>query len=115
MTLRSVGFFREFRGGIGESVEQMPVAPVDRRVVDYLRSGTVLVAVPGLIMHPGTTRPLCAAHIRTDGVWVWPEELAHLVLARSLSLPADLSFRWRSRLGARGPSHEKNWRTSRRK
>lgn len=99
--LRRIGMFRE--SGHGE----MPDAPSLRRlrgrrvhkhaveVARYLRAGHVLAFSPGIVVdYFDRTGNVIAGTptLRTDGVFVWPDFLAHYVEKHQVSLPR--AFEW---------------------
>jgi hypothetical protein len=96
MKLLHVGFFRELRHGEPEGpslIEAIrPKADYDRRlVVSYLRSSPILFAYPGVVRDVLDSSRLIigAGHIRTDGVWAWPEDLAYYVEHYNVALPSE--------------------------
>lgn len=89
--IQRYGFFRELRHGdpTGVSIKDSE-GPVKerRRVADYLASGQVLVAAPGWAncLDPSCTAQL-VFHVLTDGVWMWPMDLAHYVWHHGVVVP----------------------------
>ena len=54
----------------------------------YLQGAPVAIATPGFVYEPGPSkRPMAAAHLRTDGTWLWPEELPTLIRRYRIRLP----------------------------
>jgi hypothetical protein len=85
MSLREVGFFRELEHGRpdGPSLSDRVGACADTEALErYLRSGIHFIATAGSVTedvldpeHPTIGR----LGLLTDGVWVWPSDLAHYV------------------------------------
>ena len=73
----SIGFFVELRG-VGERLAAAPRGKTEPRAVNYLRRGSVYAASPGRIVTPDG-RALSSSSVRTDGVFMWPDELSVLV------------------------------------
>ncbi len=94
--LMPLGFFRELRHGDpdGPSLEELAgagnAADTDM-LVAYLRDGAALIVSPGLVSDvlSGDETPVCERHIVTDGVWVWPLDVAHYVEKRDVGLPLE--------------------------
>ena len=85
--MKALGFFAERDGGAlpGPSLHDAlrdPLPEPEREVVaGYLRAGSVLAATPSRqvdILDPDAGAVL-PEHIRTDGEYLWPEDLAHYV------------------------------------
>lgn len=98
-----IGFFRELRHGsadgpsIGDAVA-IPLAPKDRVVVArYLRSASVLVATSQRVgdVLDRSLGDVSGISIRTDGIAMWPEDLAYYVQTYGVAVPADLVERAR--------------------
>ena len=95
MALKTLGFFHELP--LNERVERLQslrrseCGPDEANLIAYLRSGAVSVAVPGVDLDVLRTppRPIGPPHIRTDGVWAWPETLAYYVQQYHLRLPDE--------------------------
>ena len=65
--------------------------PIRReRVAAYLMSGRLIVRVSDSMPDPLDPRQRLPMSYRTDGVWVWPEALAHYVLTRGVAPELDL-------------------------
>lgn len=96
MKLKRIGFFRELSHGspsglsLKESVRSSSPYLKDR-VIAYLRTAPLFIASPGLVRDElDADKPLFGpAHIRTDGVWAWPQDLAHYVAKYGVELDAD--------------------------
>jgi hypothetical protein len=95
MKLKRVGFFRELRHGAPDGpqlrslIADLP-QPDEARIVDYLKSGVVLIATPAFVedvLTPG--QRIGSPHILTDGVWAWPGDLAHYVENYHVRLPEE--------------------------
>jgi hypothetical protein len=102
-SLRKVGFFRDLPHGnvegppLQESLQPSP-GPFDREAAAYLRAGAVLaVATEEVfdVFDPGVN--LGALTVRTDGIWVWPGELAHYVEKYHCALPDQFVDHMRAR------------------
>ena len=86
-----------------------------RKVVKYLKSGLTW----RLYMGFSTCRFCCAANGATDltdGVWVWPEGLAHYIEKHAVRLPDEfVAHADRNRFQIRGTLHSElqpaNWRS----
>ncbi len=101
-----VGFFAELRHGMpeGGSIRNALATPLNARdrvvVAQYLRSASVLVATS---QRAGDALDISLADvsgisIRTDGLAMWPEDLAYYVETYGVAVPDDLVAR--ARLGA---------------
>jgi len=96
MTLRSIGFFRELRHGepagpsLRELVNSSP-GPNETELVSFLRGGSLL-ATTGRLAHDvleGERNPSEVLAVLTDGVWMWPSDLAYYVERYHVRLPED--------------------------
>ncbi len=98
--LKRVGFFREVRERLREDASALPSLhdavrptghPDEGCIVTYLREGVCLLACGGVM--PDVLTP--SDHVRTspdyltDGVWLWPSELAHYVASHHVAVPGD--------------------------
>jgi hypothetical protein len=96
MKLRRLGFFRELRHGDldGPSLKDLvqPQADYDvRPVAKYLHTAPVMYTHFGLVqdvLNPAQSY-IGPVDIRTDGVWVWPEDLAYYVERYYVVLPLE--------------------------
>jgi hypothetical protein len=95
MTLRKVGFFRELDHGdpngasLHESITSTALS-FEEQLISYLRTASVLAATPSValdIVDP--SRITDPPHLMTDGVWLWPLDLASYVERYHLTLPPD--------------------------
>jgi hypothetical protein len=67
------------------------------QVVSYLRSGTSYIVSPGPVADFfNTSQYAGTAGIRTDGVYAWPDFLAHYVERYDVELPADFEQHMRA-------------------
>lgn len=67
-----------------------------KRVVEYLRSGVVAIASPGIVKSLlDETKVIGTPSWRTDGVWLWPDTLAYYVEVLGVRLPPALLRRIR--------------------
>lgn len=100
--LKPVGFFREVRERLGEDVSGLPslqdaVRPAghadEDRIVAYLEEGVCLAACAGVM--PDVLAPsagvMTSSDFLTDGVWLWPGELAHYVDTHHVALPIEFA------------------------
>ncbi len=91
--LQRVGYFRELHGGmslpsIREAVRSS-AHPDAGRIIAYLESGICLAACGGVqrdVLDP-LSRQVTSPDIVTDGVWLWPGELAYYVGTYRVELP----------------------------
>lgn len=97
MPLRKAGFFRELRHGdpngpsLPDARERIP--PIERpRIAGYLRGGSVLASTGRAVGDWFETSNTAVApmNIRTDGVWVWPGDLAFYVERYGVAVPEEL-------------------------
>jgi hypothetical protein len=116
MKLRQLGFFRELHHGkpegpsLVESVQQK--ADYDTAaIVSYLRSASIWYNHLGIVhdvlnsSHPR----IGAAHIHTDGIWIWPEDLAYYVEHYNVALPSDFLDHVKLRMYRPPKEHEINF------
>lgn len=99
--MRFFGFFREQSNAMGStlSIRDFIVGqrPDDARAAAYLRAGTVLLEADELVrdvLDPAAAviGTLC---LRSDGEWIWPDDLAHYTQVYGLRLPTELEARMR--------------------
>ena len=95
MRVRHVGFFSDLPHGIPSepSVESLVASCPQQdedRLVNYLRCGVLFIACPGVVRDvlSKSDSIIGCAHILTDGVWAWPEDLAHYVSRYHVRLPS---------------------------
>jgi hypothetical protein len=94
MPLQAVGFFRESRYGSLNGPSIYPACtrkdwPDFELAAEYLRGGSTVVASGVMVddmLEPRNKRVAPLA-IVTDGVWVWPAELAYYVKTYRCELP----------------------------
>ncbi len=94
--LRRVGFFRELRHGLpdGPSIHaacRRKLWPDYQLAAEYLRSGSTVVTAGVLtddIIDPKNTQ-IAPLAVLSDGVWVWPADLAHYVERYQCELPVE--------------------------
>jgi hypothetical protein len=110
MPLLRAGFFRELEHGnrqgpsIIEATNQ--IAPPDRnRVVQYLRSGSVLAATACLAAEDwfDSTKTSGSVEVLTDGVWAWPGDLAYYVENYGVGIPAEFLAHMHANKWCRNP------------
>lgn len=92
--LKKLGFFQELKHGdrngpsLREQVRPAPLPYADY-LVAYLRGSPMLIAAMGRavdVLDPAVGR-IGTPSIRTDGVWAWPDDLAHYVARYNVELP----------------------------
>lgn len=104
MKLKRVGFFQELDHGdpngpkLAEHVSDRP-QPDEARVVDYLRSGLLLIGCPGVVhdVLDNKVGPVGSPDVLTDGVWAWPGDLPYYVEKYHLRLPKEFVDHLRGR------------------
>jgi hypothetical protein len=72
--------------------DALGAAPFDGRVADYLRGGHELAAWLGCSycrFRCGAPEEQLGSRDLTDGVWVWPQGLAHYVEVHQVPLPQE--------------------------
>jgi hypothetical protein len=96
MSLKSVGFFREFYDdepdlpSIQDFVRSEP-HPEVHRIIGYLRCGIGLAGVGKYVrdvLDP-TSRAALTPGLETDGVWLWREDLSYYVGRHNVELPRE--------------------------
>jgi hypothetical protein len=95
---KTAGMFREFgpirssepQDSILASVAAEPLPDVDR-VVAYLRAGHELIAMMDVQddVFDGSQQVMNGSSIRTDGDWLWREDLAYYVRRHNVAVPAE--------------------------
>jgi hypothetical protein len=86
MKLKRIGFFPELSTSPSEATSLKNAvrdtgSADESKIVTYLGSGVVFIARPGIERdvlddeHP----IIGSGHLRTDGIWLWPEVLSHYV------------------------------------
>ncbi len=93
--LRRVGFYRELAYGDARDPSlraALSTAPVPRaqEIARYLTSAPSIAVAPMVsydVLDP--QRPLGTPSLHTDGVWVWPSDVAHYVTTHHLQLPVE--------------------------
>ena len=111
-TLRRVGYWRPLPDAKysdpGDELLPDPRTLVDAswdpcikgQIVSYLRAGKVTCWCAGhsyCRFRCGTPDDMMGSYEYTDGVWVWPEGLAHYVEVHSVRLPADFEYHMQQR------------------
>lgn len=94
MTVRNLGFFKEFPHGDVEGPSLVEcVAKGDTRIqgliADYLEGGATLATTAQRVFDV-MSKERCDAGplaIITDGTWMWPADLAYYVRRYNISLP----------------------------
>ena len=96
MKLKQVGFFKELHhgspdGGSLEASASDSKQESQKEILDYLNSGEVVVASPGLVKDvlDGGNKIIGSANILTDGVWAWPQDLIYYVETYNVRLPLE--------------------------
>lgn len=96
MPLSRAGFFRELRHGrpdgpsLRGSVEMQSPQEAEK-IVSYLEGGKVL-ATTGSVVDDylnASRQGIAKLEIVTDGVWVWPRDLAYYVREHRVKVPED--------------------------
>lgn len=96
MGLAEVGFFRELRHGSadGPSLEQSrreTAQPDEAGIVQYLETGAAL-SVSGSMADDYfdlSKKAIATLETVTDGVWLWPRDLAYYVRNYHVELPPE--------------------------
>lgn len=98
-----VGFYRELPHGLPNGPSLRAVVgdtshPDENGIVTYLRGGTILSMTmgPGRDVLSPTPKLIDPSHVLTDGLWIWPLDLAYYVENYHAGLPADFVARMRS-------------------
>ncbi|MBZ5710461.1 hypothetical protein [Nannocystis pusilla] len=94
--MRAVGYWRDEWHGDYPEPQALVATDQDpgqlRRIADWLRRGEVFAAWRGLSFcrfDCGIADAHMGSRCLTDGVWVWPEGLAHYVEVHQLLLPDE--------------------------
>ncbi|MBQ8708583.1 MAG: hypothetical protein IJ523_10895 [Succinivibrionaceae bacterium] len=96
MNLKSVGFYREMLQGketdpsIHDVVRKGDPALIEN-ICNYLRKGTLVILSPGVTMDifDEKTSISGTGSAYTDGIWLWPDDLAYYVHKYNIALPDD--------------------------
>lgn len=100
--LKEVGFYFELPSeeqiAVLRSICRESPDPDADRIVRYLNAGVAIAAVPGVEVDVLAEPPqiIGAMHIRTDGVWAWPQTLVHYVQRYHIALPQEFVDHMRS-------------------
>jgi hypothetical protein len=95
MNMKRVGFFFEMpmseRVATVRAIRRAEPQHDEANILKYLEAGAAAAAVPGveedvLADPPRIIGPM---HIRTDGIWAWPETLAYYVRIHHIALPEE--------------------------
>ena len=105
MALKRAGFFRELTHGDPEGPSIQRFANVFKAgenlvAARYLSGGAILATTGTFVddyFEPSHTS-VAPADIRTDGVWVWPADLAYYVEKYSVLVPEDFLLHMRTRI-----------------
>ena len=97
MKLRTQGFFKELIHGNETSPSifefiQNSSSVDEEKIIDYLNDGIVIVACGGVVtdvINPNNGISGCP-ELKTDGVWIWPGDLAYYV--KNYHLKIDEEF-----------------------
>jgi hypothetical protein len=95
MSLREIGFFRELPHGDPDGAslhEFVGRAENSEDLVRYLENGAVLAITGGALAYDvlaAESPDICPLAILTDGVWVWPSDLAYYVQNYRVKLDDD--------------------------
>ena len=102
--MKAFGFFEDLPHGLKGSgklvAHRRDVVPCEARpcVASYLRNAYTVAATSAMAddgLNPERTR-ISPINLKTDGEFVWPEDLAYYVETYGLELPLDLLERTRS-------------------
>ena len=101
--LKKAGFFRELRHGLADGPSLRESIPKSggksaTPLVAYLSNAPILFATPGVVddvLAPGTE--IGPPHIRTDGEWCWPSDLAYYVEKYNCRIPEDFASHMKAR------------------
>jgi hypothetical protein len=104
MTLLRAGFFRELRHGrsdgpsLAESVQASSKPEADQ-IASYLDDGEVLATTGSMVDDylDASRQSVAKLEIVTDGVWVWPRDLAYYVGEYGVEVPDEFVTRVRAR------------------
>ncbi|MBA3405606.1 MAG: hypothetical protein H0U13_13160 [Gemmatimonadaceae bacterium] len=106
--LVAVGFFRELKHGRADGPSLREAMrdkgkPGESRIAAYLREAPILLHAVGPVTDVFEPKGdyICAPNIHTDGVYAWPEDLAHYVERYHVALPAEFlahvaSAKWKA-------------------
>lgn len=92
--MNKIGFFYDDRGLV-EPYCQSKIEPYDKdtrvRIVNYLKAGTLIAiaAGPAYDLMSSTSVLAIPPNIRTDGRWVWTEDVAYYVERYRMMIPTD--------------------------
>lgn len=94
--LKHIGFFRELPYGNPEGLSinsSFLELPLDKKtkIVSYLRSGAACVVSPGLSRDVISVERniIGSLSMLTDGVFLWPSDLAYYIEQYSVSIPQE--------------------------
>ncbi len=97
MAFRYVGYFRELFDdeptlpSIRSALRDI-AHPHEEQIVEYLRIGVALAGIGRYVedvLNPNARIPSLTPSPRTDGVWVWREDLSYYVATYHVELPAE--------------------------
>jgi hypothetical protein len=96
LPLSKVGFFRELRHGSkdGPSINDYrrhSAQPNEPRIVQYLNVAVTLATTGSVVDDAldATKKAIAPLEIATDGIWVWPRDLAYYVRNYHVVLPPE--------------------------
>ena len=103
MKKKLVGFYRELAHGfpsapsLREVIADLPLQN-EAEIVAYLRNGAVLSLTMGPEQDVLSPEPklISPSHVLTDGLWIWPLDLAYYVEHYHARLPEEFIDRMRS-------------------
>ncbi|MFF5159845.1 hypothetical protein ACFY3N_27095 [Streptomyces sp. NPDC000348] len=97
--IRPVGFFTELSPGWGlpengsiKDAVRPSGHPDERRILDYLRSGTEIwseMSAGPDVLDPEAPNMTGIGSLITDGTWLWREDLPYYIAKYHVSLPDD--------------------------
>ncbi len=96
MNLKSIGFYKEMSQGketdpsIFDVVKKGDPALVDK-ICNYLSNGTTVIVCPGITTDviDETAGVAGTGSSCTDGIWLWPDDLAYYIRKYNIALPDD--------------------------
>ena len=100
--LKPLGFYQEcdelsWNGSIHQSISSTAHHEEDK-ILAYLRQGFVILATTHIardVFSPEGV-PICAPHLLTDGVWIWPRTLIYYIEKYHCRLPEEFLIYLRS-------------------
>ncbi len=96
MNLKSIGYYKEMLQGketdpsIHDVVKKGDASLVNK-ICKYLSNGTAVIVCPGVTTDviANATGAVGTGSSYTDGIWLWPDDLAYYVKKYNIALPDD--------------------------